>query len=65
MSTVFPNIDGWVGWTGGREILLRSDEAWDSDHPLVKERPELFRPAVAPTPARPVAKKSSKAAPDA
>lgn len=45
MSTVYPTIDGFAGYGDGLEALLRSDEAWDSGHPLVKERPELFRPA--------------------
>ncbi len=42
MSAVLPKIDGWVGYSDGAEALLRTDEPWDSEHPLVKERPELF-----------------------
>lgn len=42
MSTVRPAIDGFVGYGDGLEALLRSDEDWDADHPLVRERPELF-----------------------
>lgn len=42
MSAVYPIIDGFVGYGNHIEALLRSDESWDSEHPLVKERPELF-----------------------
>jgi hypothetical protein len=42
MSTVFPLIDGWVGYGDRQEFLLRSDEPLATDHPLVLERPELF-----------------------
>lgn len=30
-------FDGWVG-----NVLLRSGEEYPDDHPLVKERPEMF-----------------------
>lgn len=47
MSKVYPLIDGFVGYGDkGAELLLRSDEAVDSSHPLVKERPELFTDVV-------------------
>jgi hypothetical protein len=35
-------MDGFAGWSGGEAHLHRS-VAWDSAHPLVLERPDLFR----------------------
>jgi hypothetical protein len=50
MSDVYPLINGWVGYGSGAEILLRDDEPIDPEHPLVKERPELF---TSPPPSEP------------
>jgi hypothetical protein len=45
MSQVYPTLNGWVGYGDGADILLRDDVPLDADHPVVQERPELFRPA--------------------
>jgi hypothetical protein len=50
MSQVFPLIDGFVGYSEGREAQLRTDEPWDTDHPLYAERPELFTEPAADEP---------------
>ena len=42
MSQVFPLIDGFIGYGNGLEAQLRTDEAWDTDHSLYVERPEVF-----------------------
>lgn len=42
MSQVFPLIDGFIGYGDGLEAQLRSDEPWETTHPLVVERPEVF-----------------------
>lgn len=49
MSTVYPKINGFVGYGHGLEARLDESEPWDSRHPLVRERPELF---TAPEPER-------------
>lgn len=41
MSTVYPTYDGFVGHEG-QTIHLRREDEWDSTHPLVIGRPELF-----------------------
>lgn len=38
MALVFANCTTWVSPIA----QLIKDEAWDADHPIVKERPELF-----------------------
>jgi hypothetical protein len=38
----YSKISGVVGWSGG-STLLREGQSIDEDHPLLKERPELFR----------------------
>lgn len=43
MSDMFPVLDGWAGFGELGEALLRSNEAWDSDDPRVRARPELFK----------------------
>lgn len=50
MSQVTPKIDGWVGYGDGASILLESGTPVDADHPVVKERPELFDAPPAPEP---------------
>lgn len=37
----YANITGAVRWSGGT-TLLRKGQSADPDHPLVKERPDLF-----------------------
>jgi len=41
MSTVRAQLDGFVGYTGG-ELRLHYGDVFSTDHPLVKERPDLF-----------------------
>lgn len=57
MSKVRPIIDGWIGYGAGASILVESGIMLDSDHPVVKERPELFVavPEGAKRPGRPKA----------
>lgn len=43
MTGRHPTMSGWVGYGDGQEILLRVDQPLNEDHPLVVERPELFR----------------------
>jgi hypothetical protein len=64
MSQVFPLIDGFIGYSEGREAQLRTDEAWDAEHPLVKERPELFVKPEAGPPARRAPGGTAKAKPN-
>jgi hypothetical protein len=63
MSQVYPTIDGWIGYGDGASVLVSTGEPMDSDHPLVKQRPELFVPAGDETPSpkrrgRPVGSKN-------
>lgn len=37
----YASFAGVVAWSGG-EILLRTGQSIDEDHPLYKERPDLF-----------------------
>ena len=48
MSTVVPLIDGWVGYGDRLELRISPEEPIDADHPLVKERPELFEAPESP-----------------
>jgi len=36
------SFSGVVAWSGG-SMVLRADQRFDDDHPIVKERPDLFR----------------------
>ncbi len=38
----YSKISGVIAWTGGT-TLLREGTSIDDEHPLLKERPELFR----------------------
>jgi len=38
----YSSFSGIVAWSQG-EILLQHGQAADDDHPLVQERPDLFR----------------------
>jgi len=42
MSKMRPIIDGWIGYGDGASMLVETGVPLDADHPLVKERPELF-----------------------
>lgn len=55
MSEVSPLLDGWVGYGDGASVLLETGTPIDSEHPVVKERPELFTapPAEKPKQVRP------------
>jgi hypothetical protein len=44
MSQVYPVLNGFVGYGSG-DILLNDNVPLDSEHPVVKARPELFVPA--------------------
>lgn len=37
----YSNFEGMLAWSGGT-TLMRKGTSIDDDHPLVKERPELF-----------------------
>jgi hypothetical protein len=39
---MYSRISGVVAWSGG-STLLREGQSIEKDHPLYKERPELFR----------------------
>lgn len=41
MSAVYAAMAGFAGYSGGAVFLNPGDE-WDSEHPLVVERPNLF-----------------------
>lgn len=36
------DFQGVVAWSGG-DLLMRAGQKFDEGHPLVKERPDLFR----------------------
>lgn len=38
----YSSFEGVVQWTGG-QLLLRSGQSIDEDHPLYRERPDLFQ----------------------
>lgn len=38
----YSSFEGVVQWSGG-QLLLRQGQSIDEDHPLFKERPDLFR----------------------
>ena len=52
-QVVYPLIDGWLGYGDGSSILLQTDTPFDSDHPVVLERPELFAAKESEAPAAP------------
>lgn len=73
MSKVKATYDGFVGHEGV-PVLLHDGDEYDSGHPLVAARPELFtspppvpvKPEVVkPTPAKPVPTKPAPAKPTA
>lgn len=43
MSYVFANADCVVRWSGGiAHLHSNPPQVWEADHPLVRERPDLF-----------------------
>ncbi len=64
---------GVVAWSGG-SMVLKNDQRFDDDHPLVKERPDLFadgdtdagvmrKPEPARTPGPPVVESTMQTGP--
>ena len=69
MSDVFPLIDGWAGFGDLGEKLLTTGQAWDSEDPRVRARPDLFTepPVAEPVkrgPGRPPGARSKPKAPE-
>lgn len=42
MATKYSSTTGVVAWSGG-QLLLSQGQSIDEDHPLYKERPDLFQ----------------------
>lgn len=38
----YSTFEGVVAWSGG-DLLVKGGQKFDDQHPLVKERPDLFR----------------------
>jgi hypothetical protein len=41
---LFSNFEGVLAWSGGT-TLIRGGQKFDPNHPIVQERPDLFRSA--------------------